>query len=510
MTWWRGRETRPPASGPRSSPARQRLLVVLPLTMGLLVAATGFFASGMSRRIHVMHGVFSLETERQLRQLDVQLLMVAIIAAVLAFGIAFGVTTPLRAFADRLAAVKSGDLSGSLNVQSTPEVEWLAGAFNEALSSVNRYLLQSMSGAIISLNTDGRIIGSSPAAEMILGYREDEIVGRRFSEVFAPSGTGRAQLTALESAIVQRQAVDIDEAYIGTKDGRRIRIGMSVSYLRHADRPAGQGGAARAGEDVVGVTIGFKDVTEIRRLRDHLRQADQLVALGTITAGVAHELRNPLASMRGLAELLSRDFADGDPKRRYAATMIESIDRLNELVENLLLLSSNVGPTENDVDAQALVREVIQFAVLGLGGRPLDVRVSPAPASVPASVRGNRNRLVQALSNIVLNAIQSTPDHGTVEVTVQPADQQVAIRVHNTGSYIPPEVMKQLFVPFFTTKPTGTGLGLAIARQIVTAHHGRIFVESDREAGTCFIVELPTSSAMADSAAEVPTLTATA
>lgn len=491
---------------------RLQLMVLLPLTMGLLVAATGFFATSMSRRIHVLQGLFTAEAERQLRVLDVQLILIAVIAAVLAFAIAFGVATPLRAFRDRLEAVKSGDLRTGIDVRATPEVERLAGAFNEALDSVNRYLLQGMTGAVVTLSVDGTVIGSSPAAEMILGYREDEIVGRRFSDVFAPAGSGREQLAALEAAIAQRQPLAMDEAYIATKDGRPVRIGVSVSYLRRTDRAPRPDGQPDH-DEVVGVTIGFKDLTEIRRLREQLSKADQLVALGTLTAGVAHELRNPLASMRGLAELLGRDFSEHDPRRRYVKTMIEAIDRLNVMVENLLLLSADAPPGREAVDVASMVREVIGFVRLGLGDRRVALAVDVGPRAEVSQVTASRHRLVQALSNIVLNAVQATPDGGEVRVSVNDQPGLVAVRVHNTGSYIPPAVMKQLFVPFYTTKPTGTGLGLAIARQIVTASGGRIHVESDAHAGTSFTLELPATPLDApgrgDAAEESRTLTAT-
>ena len=508
MNWLAGRRSRPPATARRPSQSRERLLVLLPLVMGLLVGATGYFATGMSRRVHVMHGVFSPETARLLQQLNMQLLMVAIIAAVLAFGMAFGVTTPLRAIADRLDALKSGDLRAPLDPRATPDAEWLAGAFNDALISVNRYLLQGMSGAIMSLSQDGVIIGSSPAAEMILGYREDEIVGRRFSDVFVPPGAGHADLTAFESAITRRQPVSVDETFIGTKDGRRVRVGLSVSYLRHADRPGGAGGAVQP-RDVVGVTIGFKDLTEIRRLRDHLRKTDQLVALGTLTAGVAHELRNPLASMRGLTELLARDLGRDDPRHQYTSTMLVSIDRLNTLVENLLLLSSDVSHTGETIDVRELVGEVTSFVSLGLAGRHVEIACEGVGAAPAGRVQGSRNRLIQALTNVVLNAVQSTPDGGRVTVGVAPGDTQVTIRVHNTGSYIPPDLMKHLFVPFFTTRPSGTGLGLAIARQVVAAHHGQLSVESDPVSGTCFIIELPAAGTASTTPAGA-SLTATA
>ncbi|MEI6669867.1 MAG: ATP-binding protein [Acidobacteriota bacterium] len=480
----------PPVVPHRASPTRMRLLVLLPVTMGLLVAATGYFATSMSRRIHMLHGVFTTAAESQLRQLDIQLFIVALIAAVLAFGIAFGVTMPLRAFASRLEAVASGDLRGSLDVRATPEVESLAGAFNEALSSMNRYVFQTMTGAVITLDTHGKVIASSPAAEIVLGYREEEIVGQRFSDVFAPTDAGKATLAAFETAITHRKPMPVDEAYIATKEGRRIRVGLSVSYLRPAARSEDTPGSDDASSEVIGVTIGFKDLAEVRQLRENLRKADQLMALGTVTAGVAHELRNPLASMRGLTELLGRDIAREDPRSRYITTMIEAIDRLNHMVENLLLLSSDSTRAAEAIDVDALAREVVSFVKLGLGDRKVATRVVPDVSPAPVWTNGNRSRLIQALQNIVINAVQATPDGGVVSVSTQVSDPFVTVRVHNTGSYIAPDIMKRLFVPFFTTKPSGTGLGLAIARQIVDASDGRIDVESDQSTGTTFLVHL--------------------
>ena len=106
-------------------------------------------------------------------------------------------------------------------------------------------------------------------------------------------------------------------------------------------------------------------------------------------------------------------------------------------------------------------------------------------------VRGNRERLMQVLTNIVVNATQATPDAGTVTCLVDRRQGTAIVAVHNTGSFIPPDIRRRLFVPFFTTKPTGTGLGLAIAQQIVTALDGRIDVESSPESGTTFIIEMP-------------------
>ena len=185
MNWRATLGLRSKDASARPAPTRQRLLVLLPVTMSLLVAGTGYFAVKTATHIFELYDPFTPETARQLHRLDIQLGLVAIIAAVLAFGIAYGVTMPLRAFASRLEAVASGDLRASLDVTATPEVESLAGAFNEALSSMNRYVFQTMTGAIITLDTRGRVIASSPAAEIVLGYREEEIVGKRFRQSLA-------------------------------------------------------------------------------------------------------------------------------------------------------------------------------------------------------------------------------------------------------------------------------------------------------------------------------------
>ncbi|MFB3855584.1 MAG: nitrogen regulation protein NR(II) [Vicinamibacterales bacterium] len=232
------------------------------------------------------------------------------------------------------------------------------------------------------------------------------------------------------------------------------------------------------------------DPARIRSLCDRLQHAGQLVALGTMTAGVAHELRNPLASLQGMVELLGRDFVEDDPRRRYVKTMLQSIDRLNRMVEDLLLLSSPSAPAPETFDLRQQARETVLMARLGLGDRPVSLDMGPDPG-VAIPVHGSAPRLSQALTNIVLNAVQATPDGGEVSVCTVRAGREAMVRVHNSGSYISPEQAARVCLPFYTTKPRGTGLGLAIAQQIVAAHGGRIEIESDCDKGTTFSIHLP-------------------
>lgn len=494
------------ATAPGARVTRAQLMVVLPLIMALLVGGTGFFAMSMASRLATLSGTSgmtgrgtaddpvqvsadqagarSLASQRY-AQLGMQIAAISFIAALLGFSIALGVTGPVRRMTAQLEALASGDLRGGLQISSTSELDSLGGAVNDAISAIQRYYFQSMTGAVITLDAEGRVIGSSTAAEATLGYREEDLVGKRFSDVFTPAAGSRASLTAVESAIVRREPVSIDDVEILAADGRPVRIGISASYLQ-------QSPSARTdrGREVVGVTIAFKDLNQMRTLRTRLQQADQLVALGTVTAGVAHEIRNPLASLRGLTELLGRDIPDGDSKRRYVDTMMASIDRLNRLIEDLLLFSSPRTSEQVDVDLSAAAAETVSLTRHGLADRRIELVADVEPRT-PVVVRGARERIVQVLTNLVVNATQATPDGGRVTVRVASQDGTAVLAVHNTGSFIPDEVRKQLFVPFFTTKPTGTGLGLAIARQIVMGMDGRIDVDSDTQAGTTFTVELP-------------------
>jgi PAS domain S-box-containing protein len=484
--------------GDATPTTRVKLMVVLPLTMALLVGGAGFFALSMTRRVFEAVPAQAGADPQQARallnsrlaQLGVQISAISVIAALLGLSIALGVTRPVRRITERLEALASGDLGGALQVASTSELDALGGAVNEAISAIQRYFFQAMTGAVITLDRDGRVIGSSTAAETTLGYREEDLVGRRFSEVFTPTPGSRAALMAVETAIARRQPLSIDDVEILVADGRPVRIGISVSYLQQAvERGAGRTNRTGSGE-VVGVMIAFKDLDQMRALRARLQQADQLVALGMVTTGVAHEIRNPLASLRGLAEMLGRDIPPGDGRRKYLEVMLESIDRLNRLVENLLVLSAPGRADAAVIDVSEVVGEAVAMARLGLGDRKIDLAVVPDPPPRLA-IRGSRERMLQVLSNLVLNATQATPDGGAVTVRVTSRDDAAVVAVHNTGSYIPPDMQRQLFVPFFTTKPTGTGLGLAIARRIVTSMDGRIEVDSDPSTGTTFTIEVP-------------------
>ena len=209
-----------------------------------------------------------------------------------------------------------------------------------------------------------------------------------------------------------------------------------------------------------------------------------------MAARIAHEIRTPLATIRGLLELLQSDLTAGDPRREYVDRVLIGVDRQNRLAENLLTLSQ---PEPEMWQALSLPEALDELVAM----RPRDPRlvVERCDSDAVPPVWGDPFRLAEVFTNLIDNALEAAPADGTVRVRVGPhGGEHVRVVVENSGSGIPAEIQERIFHPFFTTKARGTGLGLPIARQIVEAHHGRLHVETDGVSETAFVVELPTTA----------------
>jgi len=242
------------------------------------------------------------------------------------------------------------------------------------------------------------------------------------------------------------------------------------------------------GADSKAVVMLFRDASEKQRIREEIRRADQLALLGGMAARVAHQIRTPLATIRGLLELLQADINPIGQRKEYMDRIIQAVDRQDRLVENLLTLSHAEPESCQAVPLPALIDDVLDML-------PADPRVRVSGASALSSAWGDAFRLSEVFTNLIQNALEATPPDGVVEVRTEPGPPgMVRAIVRNTGTGLPAELRERIFQPFFTTKSRGTGLGLAIARQIVEAHRGRLDVVSDGASETTFIVDLPTQA----------------
>jgi signal transduction histidine kinase len=226
----------------------------------------------------------------------------------------------------------------------------------------------------------------------------------------------------------------------------------------------------------------------ILEIEEQLRRADRLSALGELAAGMAHEIRNPLGSIRGTAEILRDGIDPADRRHEFAGILIKEVDRLNRVVQDFLDFARPAPVERGQVDINEALQELLvltrQQAVKS------GVRVELAPGELPP-VPGDREQLKQAFLNLILNALQAMPAGGDLTIGTAHHNGEVRVRFADTGQGIPPESLEKIFNPFFTTRREGTGLGLAITHRIVQGHGGRIEVASRIGEGTVFTMTLP-------------------
>lgn len=224
-------------------------------------------------------------------------------------------------------------------------------------------------------------------------------------------------------------------------------------------------------------------------IEEKLRRAEKLSTLGEMAAILAHEIRNPLGSIRGTAEILKDDYKPGDPKYEFIEIQIRETERLNRVVEDFLHMARPQPADMRPCRVQDEL-ETILFLVSN-DARERRIKLVLQPPEVPLVIRADGEKLRQAFLNIAINALQATPPGGCVTISTACRTAWCEILFRDTGPGIDVETLGRIFEPFFSTKPDGTGLGLAITRKIIESHGGTLQVESEADRGTTVTVRLP-------------------
>lgn len=238
---------------------------------------------------------------------------------------------------------------------------------------------------------------------------------------------------------------------------------------------------------------------EIQRLHQtQMSRAEHLATMGELAAGLAHEIRNPLAGIAGVIEIIGRDLPASSPARAVVKEVRQEVMQINRIVSDLLECARPKPPETRLSDLHATVEHAVMFARQQALSKAIDVEFHHDP--LPLEVEHDSNQVNQVLLNLLLNSIQSIDHRGKITVTVERHSQLAAISVADTGRGIAPEHLPHIFRPFYTTKGNGTGLGLSLARRIVEEHGGRMEVSSTLGHGSTFIVFLPLRRASAHAA----------
>ncbi len=345
-------------------------------------------------------------------------------------------------------------------------------------------ILANLDDGVIALDADGKIIFFNEASEVLTDISTAAATGQALEQIFKREPW---LVDLVKRTHPPRQKRARGEGDFISRWGRKIPVGVTVSPLQ--DRHG----------HFVGTILLLRDIKRRKELEEDLKRADRLVLMGTLGAGLAHEIRNPLGGIKGAAQLLRRS-VDGDPSvREFTDIMIREVDRVNQLIEQLLDLSR---PAELDL-APVNIHEVLEDVLLlesqALGGKELQIKKWFDPSLPP--IRGDRARLIQVFLNLVKNAFQAM-ERGSLVVTTR-VETDYHVRAHGTapnrfiwvdladeGVGIREEDLPHIFSPFFTTKNNGTGLGLATCYRIIKEHGGTIRVESAEGKGSTFRVSL--------------------
>jgi len=360
--------------------------------------------------------------------------------------------------------------------------------------------LRSIGDAVIAVDKEERITFLNPRAEALTGWSAKDAEGRPLQEVYSVvEEEGRAPVESPAARVLRdtpRPPVDL--LLLG-RDGNEVSVEDSASVIRDEKG------------NVLGVVVSFRDVTERKRLEKRLAISERMASLGTLAAGIAHEINNPLAyvltNMEFCRKALDRVAAAPQDVGRYLDEVraalqeaVEGADRMRRIVADVKTFSRPEGEERTGLDVRAVLDASLKMVSHLI---PPNAQVLRVFGDVP-SLSGNESRMGQLFVNLLTNAAQSLPLEGdqTITVTTRPGPGPSAIvEVHDTGTGIAPEVLRRMFDPFFSTKPVGvgTGLGLAICHRIVTDQGGEIRVESQVGRGTTFTVILPVHSSARDS-----------
>ena len=354
-----------------------------------------------------------------------------------------------------------------------------------------RYIVDSMRNGVLAIHRDGTVALMNDEAYRIFALeRRADDMGRPLTEVLKE----RPDIIRVLSASFELSHLP-NRAELRMKHIDRV-IGYTLSKVLDDEGEA------------IGAVMFFKDLTQVEQLEERERLRDRLASLGEMAAGIAHELKNPLAGIEVMAGLLRRQVPDSRDAQSLLADIISESKLANAIVVEMLEF---VRPLRLQVERTNVADVLHQAVTLAeTKARRGEISVTMDLASELPAVEGDHHQLCQVFTNLLTNAFEALDGRGAIGITARLAvleeafaseahtpTRTLVIDVADNGPGVPPDLTDRIFNPFFTTKPQGSGLGLAIVRKIIDAHDGRIDVNSSRETGTRFRITLPITNASA-------------
>lgn len=376
------------------------------------------------------------------------------------------------------AIVATAFLSSKLSEQETRTDANLAIA-NRKLNDIRAFserVIDSISSGLVTIDLSHQILSFNRAAEEIVGYRAADLVGKSLSVLF-PSIS--QQLEDQKGPLLEGHPLSRLNLECTTADGRLIQLGLSVSPL------------TTVSGEITGFVLPFQDLTDVMRLERDVRRHDRLAALGRVAAAIAHEIRNPLASMRGAVQVLGSDSKLSDEESQLMNIVLRESDRIDRIISDFLMYARPRQPELEEVNLNDLLEETLTLLRHSTEFDIDKFQLAAEPCRGAAMVMADPGQLRQVLWNLARNAIKAMPDGGEFRISINRVSDgsKIEIKFYDTGIGMTEEQIERIFEPF-SSFAGGTGLGMSIVYHIINEHGGTIDVSSEVGRGTTISIRL--------------------
>jgi PAS domain S-box-containing protein len=384
--------------------------------------------------------------------------------------------------------VEKGRISGFMGIgrdvteQKTLEKEIIN------LTQFNESIIESMEAGLLTVDLEGKATSLNAGGEKILECQKGEILGKSLDHFYPPSEIRIFTAESEENpSLIRRREMDLT-----LRSGRKKSIGFTVTHRLDNQKRK------------VGTIVSFRDISELKQMQVEIFRMDRLASLGVLASGIAHEIKNPLAGIKTLAQACEEEFEKDDAKREYLVRIIRQVNRLDELLKTFFSFARPRPPNRSRHSLPLILQEVLGLVSQRLSSARIEYR-QDIPEGL-TEVLVDFQQMQQVFLNLFINSIDAMPGGGKLMVSADNArdaatagrigepfqGQKVRITVSDTGEGIPEEKLQTIFDPFYTTKPGGIGLGLSIVYRIMQEHDGEILVKSVPGIGTSFFLTLPT------------------
>lgn len=405
------------------------------------------------------------------------------------------ITRPIQSILGKVNDVADGHFDFRLKVRRKDELGQLANRINAMIRNLGHYtsrlkqmyeenravkehlesIINQTADAIHITDLEGKVLRVNRAFEQLYGFRSREVEGRNL-KIIPPEA--EEEMKRQHAQLVEGMSITSNETTWMKKDGTRVEVSVSTAPVRD-----------EAGEITALISVS-RDITSRNRMEELLRRSEKLTTVGQLAAGVAHEIRNPLTTLRGFLQLQQES---NKLNHRHLDLMLSELDRINLIVGEFLILAKPQAVHFQNRDIRFILGDVISLldSQAHLHGVEFVLRAS----SDSAMVHCEENQLKQVFINLLKNGMEAMPNGGNIHIKLKHDEQskRVRIEIRDEGIGIPEEMMPKLGEPFFTNKESGTGLGLMVSQRIIQSHKGMMDIKSVMNKGTTVIIELPAS-----------------